>query len=478
MIRRGRLEGWLKRSIDDLPRWAAINGVSFRGIKIGPLPGLENRGSTVIAKQELRSEKEGPLMVVPKDLIISRLNIDLFAKSDQQLKEVLEAVGEFGHTTRGAVLIFLLMQATISCPDIHDVGVLNPLTEYIKFLPDELLPTFWTEEEQELLVGTTLRPAVRAKFNSLLREFEHLRTSTQEIEWCAKYWWDEDEGQVTFEDWMSVDAMYRSRALEFPRIGDSMVPCVDMANHASGDATVALFESDEDGNGLLLLRDGKDKRAEEEITITYGDEKGACEMIFSYGFLEDNVTSARMMFLNLDIPGDDPLRPAKIAVNSAAPGFRIFEKEDGITAWESDFIWLVCVNEEDGLDFKFMQTVDGDQEIMTFWGQKELENTLKLKSLLQQEPLWDVYQLRAVCLLQDRVERQIETLEEMGEPEKGPTIREVPWQLAGRLRKLEGSMLERCRRDLEDQKTKLLDSGVVRQYLGISEEPNEEVDFS
>jgi hypothetical protein len=160
------------------------------------------------------------------------------------------------------------MQATICCPDITGVGLLNPLTEYIKFLPDELLPTFWSEKEQELLEGTTLRSAVRAKLNSLLREFEAVREATESTDWCAKYWWDEDTGMVNFEDWMRVDAMYRSRALEFPGTGDCMVPCVDMANHASGDATVALYETDEDGNGLLLLRDGKTIGEGGEITIT------------------------------------------------------------------------------------------------------------------------------------------------------------------------------------------------------------------
>jgi hypothetical protein len=160
------------------------------------------------------------------------------------------------------------MQATICCPDIKDVGVLNPLTEYIKYLPDELLPTFWSEEEQELLTGTTLQPAVRAKLSSLLREFELVRTATENIEWCAKYWWDKDTGLVNFDDWLCVDAMYRSRALEFPGVGDCMCPCVDMANHASGDATAALYETDEDGDGLLLLRPGKNIGKEDEITIT------------------------------------------------------------------------------------------------------------------------------------------------------------------------------------------------------------------
>ena len=160
------------------------------------------------------------------------------------------------------------MQATIACPDIQNVGLLNPLSEYVKYLPDELLPTFWTEEERDLLAGTTLKPAVQAKLNSLLREFELLRTTTENIAWCAKYWWDEDEGYLTFEDWMLVDAMYRSRALEFPGIGDCMCPCVDMANHASGELTAALYEADDSGNGLLLLRDQKDVPEGGEVTIT------------------------------------------------------------------------------------------------------------------------------------------------------------------------------------------------------------------
>jgi hypothetical protein len=41
-----------------------------------------------------------------------------------------------------------------------------------------------------------------------------------------------------------------------------------MANHASGDATAAVYETDEDGDGLLLLREGKTIGKEGEISIT------------------------------------------------------------------------------------------------------------------------------------------------------------------------------------------------------------------
>lgn len=182
----------------------------------------------------------------------------------------------------------------------------------------------------------------------------------------------------------------------------------------------------------------------------YGDEKGACENIFSYGFLEDSVTSARAMFLDLDIPDDDPLRPAKMVVNTAAPGFRIYEKEDH-TDWESDFVWLVVINEEDGLDFKLRQTIDGQREIQGFWNEFELNDTSKLRNYLEQDPQWQVYQLRAVVLLQNRIQAQLQTLQEVGNPGRDATIRERPWQLAGRLRSLELKMLQKAEQDFEDQ---------------------------
>lgn len=96
MIRRGRTQGWLKESIDVLPTWATFNGVKFNGVKVGPLPGYEDRGSTVIADEKLQGGEAEPLLVVPKELIISRQNIELIAKSDHHLRELLEALGDFG----------------------------------------------------------------------------------------------------------------------------------------------------------------------------------------------------------------------------------------------------------------------------------------------------------------------------------------------------------------------------------------------
>ncbi len=163
------------------------------------------------------------------------------------------------------------MQLTNASPDIAErIGVSGPWTEYVKFLPESIrIPTFWTESEQDLLTGTSLEAALNAKLISLAREFDHLRTSTESISWCQKHWWDDETGNLTFGDWKQVDAMYRSRALDLPGTGHAMVPCIDMANHASGEDTLALYETDANGNGILFLRGGKSLVSGDEITITY-----------------------------------------------------------------------------------------------------------------------------------------------------------------------------------------------------------------
>lgn len=96
MIKRGRIEGWLRQPVDALPTWANFHGVAFNHVKIGPLPGFETRGSTVIADRELKGGEAEPLLIVPRELIVSQQNIDVIAKSDHHLRELLESLGDFG----------------------------------------------------------------------------------------------------------------------------------------------------------------------------------------------------------------------------------------------------------------------------------------------------------------------------------------------------------------------------------------------
>lgn len=349
------------------------------------------------------------------------------------------------------------MQSFTACPSVQTKkGVSSPFTEYTKYLPMEMLPTFWTSAERDLLTGTTLAPALAAKLNSLHREFEQLRNATATLPWCVDLWWNEIDGIIDFDDWMQVDAFYRSRALEYPGVGDCMVPCIDMANHSSGHATAAIYEVDDQGNAVLLLRDGKNVEEKSEITITYGDNKGACEMLFSYGFIEDEMDSARELFLDLSIPHDDPLRRAKAAVANCAPGFEIVDSLNGVT-WDGEYIWLICVNEEDGLSFQIQQTVDGEGELIATWKDEPVHGFAGFQSILEQDPMWDIYHLRAVSVLQDRVASQLQQLYESDDEidaakhGDGTDIRDRAWHLAKRLRSLESGLLEKAYSFFEDQ---------------------------
>ncbi|KAL8781981.1 MAG: hypothetical protein Q9213_005765 [Squamulea squamosa] len=391
----------------DLEKWADLNGVRRNGVHVDSA--VDNKGKRIVASIESERLKEDKLLLVtvPQHLVLSLDNVWIYAKSDGQLKEVLEAVGDYSRTARGAILIFLLLQvATKSVPGRNKVAVSSPWTQYVKFMAPEVnLPTFWTEEERALATGTSLEAALDAKLRSLDREFTHLLHATVSIGW-----WNTRMADLSFDDWKAVDSMYRSRAIDLPGTGHAMVPYIDMANHASGDETVALYDTDPDGNAALILREGKSMKDGDEVTITYGDDKGACEMLFSYGFIEDTMTSVRELFLDLDIPEDDPLRLAKKSISRSAPGFKLFESE-GSVGWEGEFVWLICVNEEDGLDFRVLQTIEGERELKMFWKDNEITQKSDFQDLLKEEYLWEVFHLRAIATLQGRVKQQLSDLE-------------------------------------------------------------------
>ncbi|RMZ76270.1 hypothetical protein DV737_g4890, partial [Chaetothyriales sp. CBS 132003] len=313
-----------------------------------------------------------------------------------------------------------------------------------------MLPTFYSTEERQLLVGTSLEEALEQKLSSLEKEFTHLRQATESIAWCRKLWWDDESEHLQFEDWKLADAMYRSRALELPKgLGDSMVPVVDMANHSY--SYNARFEVDSNGDANLVVRDGVVIPAGAEITIIYGCG-GACEMLFSYGFLDDSVTSARELFLNLIMPEDDPLRAAKIQYAAVAPGVRLFEDQNGQVGWESDFVWWACVNEEDGLEFAVLQAYGEQRELKAFWKGRPFEAP-ELQTILMADSLRDIFMLRATVLISQRVEDQGVNLTDSEarceEAFNSPGSQPDMWNQIGKLRGLELDLLQRAYQSLE-----------------------------
>lgn len=216
--------------------------------------------------------------------------------------------------------------------------------------------------------------------------------------------------------------------------------------------------------------EGKKLKTGEEITITYGDEKGACEMLFSYGFLDEDMQSAETVFLSLAIPEDDVLKTGKMMIAQCAPGFKIVDASGArgergfqdstsdrdtqmVTAsanfdWTGDFIWLLCVGHEDGLEIRRARTNDGQhEEVEATFNGHTVTCASDIRKLLAQTPLWDVYRLRAIVILQQRIFDQMQVLhstqDEMESVPHGAesNIREQQYKLAMQLRKLEFELL-------------------------------------
>ena len=378
----------------------------------------------------------------------------------------------------------MLLQVTHNATD-GKIGVANPFSEYVKYLPADIpLPTFWNEDERALLEGTSLEAALKSKLKSLEGEFTHLRERTSMIPWCMQYWWNVETEHLSIGDWTYVDAAYRSRALDLPGTGHSTVPCIDMANHASGSGANTIYETDSEGNAVLVLSNDTCIRIDEEVRITYGDEKGACEMLFSYGFIHEGTSSAIELFLDLDVPVDDPLRIAKKAAARSPPGFRLFAG-DGVE-WEGPFVWLLCVNEEDGLKFKLMQSNNGERELQVSWKDQDVNDLSKFRKTLCEDEMWDVFRLRATATVQTRIEQQLIRLK--SSEERVAQIQEASANIgfgqetyAMELRDLEETLLLEAYQDLEDIKTSLTGSQVVQNYLAsleTSETPVPAEDFS
>ncbi|EKV06264.1 SET domain protein [Penicillium digitatum] len=488
-------------TIETLPAWQRLNGIVTQGIsvhKIGSDQHGADKGSALIATEtQMSSENDAKpkiLLQVPPELVLSLETVQNQAKTDGHLRDVLEAIGDFGRTARGAILIFLIIQISHSSSDLHPkhetIGISNPWTEYVKFLPPSFpLPTFYTAEEQELLRGTSLAEPLVAKLAFLEREFEQLRQATGGIAWCQRSWWHERTGALTIDDWKYVDAAYRSRLLDLPGSGLAMVPCIDMANHVSSDGVKALYDTDSEGNAVLQLRWGKTIQPGEEITISYGNEKSASEMIFSYGFLESGITQAREMFLNLEIPEDDPLGLAKkmFCQNNSGVRISVVDGSEEVT-WESGLAWIACVNEEDGLHFGIAQTIDGGRELETTWKGEKVQSTSHLRDLLAADPFWEIFQLRAAVLLLERLETQLALFQEAeeiisnlkeGKAALNSIFRPGIFAAIAQFRTLEGNLLEKAIEDFIKQRTELLASKTVAEYFNAQTgEPDEAEDIS
>ena len=334
----------------------------------------------------------------------------------------------------------------------------------------------WSKPERELLQGTSLqastpmsnngttvrrshcdttdviKAALSAKLSVLEQEFDELREKSSQLPFWDTLLWEQDG--ATLDDWILVDAWYRSRCLELPQSGDSMVPVLDMVNHSN--EPNAFYEQDNDGNVQLCLRPNTAITQGDEITISYGASKPAAEMLFSYGFI-DKQTATNDLTLPVDPFDDDPLAKAKAHI-FGRPGVVKLVEEDGVFKWQSPFAFLVCLNEEDGLEFRVLQDTEGNRQLKLFWQDDDVtERAHDIENVISGHPLYQLFKLRVITVVYEQVAKQLEDTkidisEEQLEPlVEGGLIRQEIVNHTQNLRNLEAHTLEKALEMLETQ---------------------------
>ncbi|KAK3901459.1 hypothetical protein C8A05DRAFT_44899 [Staphylotrichum tortipilum] len=498
--------------IESLPMWARLNNVSFHIVKLAHTTG---KGYGVVCAQDREPTDDAsaaaPLLTVPHALVLNAASVDEYAKEDINFRQLLDAVGH--RSPRADTLLFLLVQTALaSRSSPSPVGVSNPWTEYLQFLPATVLvPTLWTEDERLLLRGTSLEAAVDAKISALDAEFGLIVEKSSDVPcWRELFWDDASSGgtaaAVEFTDWIRLDALYRSRCLELPRAGESMVPCIDMVNH-SGTPSAYYDESARDDDVVLLPGPGVSLKQGDEVTISYGEDKSAAEMLFSYGFIDPQhaaPTASGSLVLPLSPFPDDPLAKAKLVAFGEAPKIHVARDagttltvtdrgEDGeengggsgsgSIRWRSPFAYLMCVNEEDGLEFKVLQQTDGARSrLRVFWlGEDVTDRTsaagggFDFEALVGAHPMAALLRLRVVTVVLERLQAQLERLGEGTEPDPadvpsgGLQRREECVAAAALLRQAETGLLVQAVEKLEEERSLLLTDQNVAAYLGLKE---------
>ncbi len=257
-------------------------------------------------------------------------------------------------------------------------------------------------------------------------------------------------------DWVWLDALYRSRSLELPKSGESLVPCLDLVNHSN--QHTAYFEENDEDEVILLLRNGAHVSSGAEITINYGKSKFAAEMLFSYGFI-DPASTRHGLSLPLKLMSDDPLLKAKLHAFGKAPTLEIRDDENGGPQWFAPFAYLMCLNEEDGLDFRILQETDGSQQLKMFWQGKDVTDVPgTFKDLIRGHDLQQIFELRAVTIIIEMIQEQLERLNSTGNGESGVSevVRAEPFQASIQLRRIEANLLGRALEALDSQVRSIL----------------------
>ncbi|KAK4121195.1 SET domain-containing protein [Parathielavia appendiculata] len=466
--------------LDILPDWCVRHRVGVHAaIKAVDIAGRGN-GWIISGKEALSNASDNTaLLHIPREVILSAEYVVDYASGNDRFRRLLEGLPKFQSEPRLLILLFLLSQLVHHrLPEqVNESkeGQHEPWRQYISVQPSDVpVPTMWSDVEVSLLKGTSLEFTLAAKLVLLAKEFELITVRAQETGF-----WQEmlSEKRVSLRDWIWLDALFRSRSFELPLSGPSMVPCVDLANHSHENA--AYFEQDiETGTVTMLLRNDKFSTMSvgDEVTISYGRDKPAAEMLFNYGFIDVSqppfggqrlVLSLDDISLWEDWARKDPFLTVKRELFSDAPMLCLDMDHAGAARWTCPFAYIVCVQQEDGFGFERMEDGHGTGRCTMSWQGKDISRMAGMLDLWlnTREELRNVIQGRVVAILLCVVTHQLKRLryngevqvavEEAEERGRASVLRSVK-----QLREVELAILERSLRAIVAEKEKLLQDGV------------------
>lgn len=306
------------------------------------------------------------------------------------------------------------------------------------------------------------KSAVNAKLTELTREFDHFREETEELHSWVDVWKDRS---LSLRDWILADAWYRSRCLDLPKSGTAMVPVIDMANHSP--TPMARYDESDDREAVLVLRHDASIARDDEVTITYGEDKSAAEILFSYGFI-DTENSNRHLILPVPAFEDDPLLKAKLYSFGKPPMAELWLDGDK-PLWKSPFAYFMCLNEEDGLEFRTLQEVSGARQLRVFWQEQDVTDRVgDFEHLIAGHPMSVVFRLRVVTVVEELAETHLDRMKSAAASAEDEMLREIhgePRQecavLAEALRDAESKVLEAVLAVLHEEVRALVSSGFV-----------------
>jgi hypothetical protein len=95
LVQQGKAEGWLQADTATIRSWLRHSGVKFGAIEPKIIDG---RGTALVASEDLQafSPASQEILTIPKEMVLSIETVHSHALLDQDLKQVVESLGDWG----------------------------------------------------------------------------------------------------------------------------------------------------------------------------------------------------------------------------------------------------------------------------------------------------------------------------------------------------------------------------------------------